>query len=87
MAKAYMARHQKAGIITSHVFLNKPTDEQLKPIKDECKRLHGEGWMIIHEAELLDEGAPLFPKRESADGAKRVSEFTVKGEGTVTPRE
>lgn len=86
MAKCFMLRHQKAGIITSHVFLNAPTDAQRAPIEAECKRLHGSGWVIVHEAELLDESAPSFPERESAPASGSVAkapEFAIRGEGMV----
>ena len=87
MAKVFMVRHQRAGIVTSHVFAQPPTDEQQAPIIAECNRLHGAElkgkpcWTSIHEAELVTTEIPAFPARASEDAVKPV---TVSGTGTVT---
>lgn len=89
--KLYMVRHQRAGIVTSHVFLSPPTEAQIAPIKAECERLHGkEGWAIIHEAELMDGSAiPIFPERSASGGTDNIAAVSgpvISGTGTVTPR-
>ena len=81
MPKVFMVRHQKAGIVTSHVFASTPTPAQVAPIVEECERLHGQGgWVLIHEAELLGAGSqPVFSK-PAADPPKP---FKVEGKGSV----
>lgn len=87
MAKVYMVRHQRAGIITSHVFSSPPTAEQQAPVLAECARVHGpDGWAIVHEAELLGAGElPAFPSR--AEERSDIPGPTVQAVGTVTARE
>lgn len=90
MAKVYMVRHQRAGIVTSHVFASPPTEEQVAPIVAECERLHGrEGWVKIHEADLLLlTEVPVFPERAPASGQENgaaVPVVGIEGTGTVTP--
>lgn len=87
MAKVYMVRHQRAGIITSHAFSSLPTAEQQAPIIAECERLHGKGgWAIVHESELLGDGElPTFPVRP--EGRNDIPGPTVQAVGTVTSRE
>ena len=88
MAKVYMIRHQVAGILTSHVFTKKPTEEQVAAVKDECEQLHGTEfkgkapWVAIHEAELMGDEVPAFPKREP--GKPAMKPFGISGTGTVT---
>lgn len=91
MAKVFMYRHQRAGIVTSHVFLERPSEEQIAPIKAEMERLHGrEGWGMIHEADLMGLGdVPVFPERENSatrDNAAVSSTPQISGTGTVTAR-
>lgn len=91
MAKVYMVRHQRAGIITSHAFSSPPTPEQQAPILAECARVHGPGgWAIIHEAELLGDGElPKFlvPAGSGVGGAGAAasSQIVISGTGTVIP--
>jgi len=89
MPKVYMVRHQKAGILTSHVFLAPPTDEQVAPLVAECERVHGRtGWVQIHEADLMTaEDVPSFPDRSAGAGKSNAAAqpFGVSGVGTVTP--
>ncbi len=87
MRKVYMVRHQKAGIVTSHVFAEPPTPQQAAPIVAECERLHGRGgWVSVHEADLLTDGVPSFPERGggSTDTQASVLPVAISGVGTVT---
>jgi hypothetical protein len=92
----YLVRHQAAGLLTSHIFLAPPTDEQVAPLRAECERLHGKihpkrqtpYWIEIEEARLLKGEIPVFPKREEGGGKANVAgvpNFSVSGTGTVTP--
>jgi hypothetical protein len=93
----YLFRHQAAGILTSHVFLTKPTDAQLRSMRAECERLHGAAhpktgeayWTSLVEVPLMDVGdVPAFPPRERPSG--RTANIAgavapqVSGSGTVT---
>jgi len=90
MAKVYMYRHQKAGIVTSHVFASPPTEEQMAPIKAEVERLHGrEGWGQIFEAEFVasTDEIPSFPPRDAGGATENkaaAAELAISGTGTVT---
>lgn len=79
MAKVYMFRHQKAGIVTSHVFTSPPTSQQIAPIKAEVERLHGrEGWGAVHEAELMGpEELPVFPERNGDGSTENVASPSI----------
>lgn len=87
--KAYLYRHQHAGIVTSHVFTERPSDEQLAPLKAEAERLHGrDGWSAIHEIDVVGPGElPFVPPAPGSagdgDGAT-VPPFSVDGTGTIT---
>jgi len=91
MAKVYMVRHQRAGILTQFVFKNKPTDAQIAPIKAECERLHGgevngkPAWIAVYEAELIEDSVPEMPK-PAAGRASGAAQFTIKAEGVVTEK-
>lgn len=84
MAKVYMVRHQRAGIITSHAFAAPPTPTQQAAIVAECTRLHGPGgWAAIHEADLMSPSdLPIFPER--AEGPAELPGPTVSATGTVS---
>ncbi len=95
--KAYMLRHQVAGIVTSHVFATKPTEAQLAPLVKECERLHGSDhkgkktWVMLHEVELLSAGeVPSLPERAPSSGAggpgaeMKIPAPSIKVIGTVT---
>lgn len=93
--KAYMFRHQAAGILTSHVFLSRPTEAQMAPMRAECERLHGAAhpktgdayWTEVVEVPLLESEAPSFPKREAGGGSKEnaagAPKVAVSGVGAV----
>ncbi len=82
MAKIYMLRHQRAGIVTSHAFTSPPTAKQQAPIIAECERLHGrEGWVKVHEVDLLTNELPSFPERVS--GPASISTPQINAVGTV----
>lgn len=92
MANVYLFRHQKAGIVTSHVFASPPTDEQIAPMKTEVERLHGrEGWGAIFEAELMGPGdIPVFPERAAGGSRENIASSaaqTISGTGTVSHTE
>ena len=83
--RAFMLRHQHAGIITSHVFINKPTVAQLEPLVKECERLHGTGgWVLIHEAELVGHDVPKLTTPPRKAHNLTLGAPTVSGKGTVT---
>ena len=77
-----MFRHQRAGIVTSHVFTVRPTAEQLAPLVKDCNTRHGTGWGMIHEAELLTANEiPAFPEEASSE---TMPGPVARGVGTVT---
>ncbi|MES1205013.1 MAG: hypothetical protein ABUS79_03670 [Pseudomonadota bacterium] len=92
--KVFMVRHQAGGIASSHVFLQRPTEEQIAPIRAEMDRLHGKietksgkpWWVVIHEAELMamPSDMPVFPEREN-DGNRlnRAAAPKVEVSGTL----
>lgn len=81
MPKVFMLRHQRAGIITSHVFSAPPTEAQQAPLIAECERLHGrDGWVSVHEADLVGDELPEYPKPAPASPAKP---FKIEATGTV----
>ena len=91
MKTIYMFRQQHAGVVTSHAFASKPTDEQLEPLVAEMERVHSrEGWGMVVECTLLDEGeVPTFEKpragRETMSIAHAdIGELSVTATGTVT---
>lgn len=88
MAKVYLVRHQKAGILTGHVFTEPPTLEQMAPLVAAAERLHGkEGWARVHEAELYGPGEiPELPTRPEvvAGGAGEAAADLFRGSGSGT---
>ena len=91
MKTIYMFRQQHAGVVTSHAFTSKPTDEQLSPLIAEMERVHGrDGWGMVVECALLDEGEiPAFEQPRAGRETMSIShadigELSVVATGTVT---
>lgn len=92
--KVYMFRHQHAGIVTSHVFAQLPSGEQLSPLLEQATRVHGPGWIRVHEAEFIEgdavpqieqPAAARFSVSIQAGVARAKEERTeISGVGTVT---
>jgi hypothetical protein len=88
--KCYLIRHQKAGVVTSHVFTSAPTAEQVAPVlADLAKRHDPNSWHTIVEAELFGPGeVPVFaPAVEHAPGLVEqilgLGDFKFDGVGHV----
>ena len=84
MKTVYMVRNQHAGVLTTHVFEQPPTEEQVAAMLPHAARVHAsaaDGWGMVHEAQLLgpDElPQPPAPPRRDPDG-----NFVGSGAGTV----
>jgi hypothetical protein len=89
MASVYLFRHQHHGILTTHVFAERPTAEQVAPLRAYCERLHGAGWDSIHEATMVAPGEvpsiDMPPSVDSSENKSAMQLFSVSGTGTVTP--
>lgn len=61
----YGLRHQHHGIYTDALFANRPTEEQIRPIKAYLDAVHaglGEGWLKVVELCVLFDGIPEVPE-------------------------
>jgi len=97
MAKVYMVRHQHHGVITSHVFTEHPSEEQVAVLAAEAERIHGRqgrvtGWARVVEAELC--GPSDLPKidppqgtpstRTAPGGEAASGELVASGTGVIS---
>ncbi len=85
--KAYMLRHQHAGVITSHVFLEEPDEAQIAPLLEAANRVHGEGWHRVQEVEVVheDDVPQLDTPSYDSDRSSRAAppEFVIAASGKV----
>ena len=68
--KAFVLRHQKAGVLTDKVYLVPPTDEQQATAKVRLDKLHStDGWLRVMPTVLVvpDSFADLADRFELAD--------------------
>lgn len=90
MKTAFVLRHQHHGVLWQFVFEEKPTLEQIGPIKEMLDAVHRPGWLHVFEVKLLGaKEIPSIPKRgdagSSSPGAKaKTPEFEVQAVGTVS---
>lgn len=85
MAKVYMVRGRKAGILTSHVFSSPPSDAQMKALVPEDE---GAGWPRVHEAEMLGDEVPAkknVPAALSVASGAGLPAMEMSATGVVTP--
>jgi hypothetical protein len=88
--KAYIFRHQRGGFDTSRAFLNPITDAQLEALGKHADSIHGEGWSMSCEIEVIeDDTVPEFEATTEdhsgvpGDGASHSREITGAGFGSV----
>ncbi len=86
--KAFVLRHQKAGVLTDKVYLVPPTDEEQAAAKVRLDRLHStDGWLraVPTVLEIPDSFADLAdrfeladeePEPQGRDGASGVAQVT-----------
>jgi len=93
--KCYMVRIQHAGWVTTHVFQNEPTPEQMAPLIVEAERIHGRSGLAWVESAQWVTGSAIpvvapppqpAPPAKAGAGAADVGKFIISGTGTVTPK-
>lgn len=92
--KAFMIRHQAAGILTDNVFAFPPTEEQLSEASDRCAKVHNGGinpnskepwWTrshptVLHLPEAIADG---FEEADPEPAPAGEGEGGAPGEGRV----
>ena len=88
--KAYLFRHQHKGIDPTRVFLQPPTDAQMASMNAHADSVHGAGWGMIVETDIVsDDTVPEFDIEQSGSGTPGelslgVPMMTFGAIGTVT---
>jgi hypothetical protein len=90
MKTIYAVWHQAEGVVTSHLFVEPPTDEQMIALRAELARRHNRPDMEMRVRPILllepDEvpWSHLHEPASDGDGQASVDQtFTVSGEGTI----
>lgn len=89
MPVAFIFRHQHGGFDTSHVFLSRPTDEQMAALSARADSIHGVGWAIASEVTLIDDdtvpdvAVANTYTGDAGNSGKASVEYVCSGSGSV----
>lgn len=88
MAKGFIFRHQHGGFDIERIYANPITDAQLEALGKRADSIHGDGWSMQKEIEIIDsDEVPEFETEARTgapgDGASKPPEMIGFGFGSV----